>query len=57
MDQGGYIVAITGASGAIYGKRVLEELLKNKLRVYFTITPPSYPDTQPVTIGPAKPPR
>jgi 4-hydroxy-3-polyprenylbenzoate decarboxylase len=39
MDRGGYIVAITGASGAIYGKRVLEELLKNKLKVYFTITP------------------
>ncbi len=33
-----YIIAITGASGAIYGIRLLEYLLKNRVTVYLTVT-------------------
>ena len=33
-----YIIAITGASGAIYGMRLLEYLVKNGLTVYLTVT-------------------
>ncbi len=36
MDK--YIVGITGASGSIYGKRICEELIKNKKKVYLVIT-------------------
>lgn len=33
-----YIIAITGASGAIYGVRLLEYMVKNGFEVYLTIT-------------------
>lgn len=33
-----YIVAITGASGSIYGIRLLEYLVNNGFRIYLTIT-------------------
>jgi 4-hydroxy-3-polyprenylbenzoate decarboxylase len=33
-----YIIAVTGASGAIYGMRLLEYLVKNGLTVYLTVT-------------------
>jgi len=33
-----YIIAITGASGAIYGIKLLEYMLKNGLKIYLTIT-------------------
>jgi 4-hydroxy-3-polyprenylbenzoate decarboxylase len=33
-----YIVAITGASGAIYGLRLVEELLKSGYRIYLLIS-------------------
>jgi 4-hydroxy-3-polyprenylbenzoate decarboxylase len=33
-----YIVAITGASGSIYGLRLIEELLKAKNKIYLTIS-------------------
>ncbi len=33
-----YIVAITGASGSIYGIRLLENLTRNGCRIYLTIT-------------------
>jgi 4-hydroxy-3-polyprenylbenzoate decarboxylase len=35
---GRYIVGITGASGSIYGVRLVEELLKNGNEVHFIIT-------------------
>lgn len=37
-----FVVAITGASGAIYGLRVVEELLKSKCRVYLVISPQAF---------------
>ena len=33
-----YTVAITGASGAVYGLRLIEELLKGKNKIYLTIS-------------------
>lgn len=33
-----YIVAITGASGAVYGKRLLDYLVRNELTVHLTVT-------------------
>lgn len=33
-----YIIAITGASGAIYGIRLLECMLRNGFKIYLTIT-------------------
>ena len=33
-----YIVAITGASGAVYGKRLLDYLVRNGLTVHLTVT-------------------
>jgi 4-hydroxy-3-polyprenylbenzoate decarboxylase len=33
-----FIVAITGASGSIYGLRLIEELLKSKHRIYLVIS-------------------
>ncbi len=33
-----FVVAISGASGAVYGVRLLEYLLKEKYRVYLTLT-------------------
>lgn len=38
--MGIYIVGITGASGAIYAKRLLEELIKSGQTVYLTVTDP-----------------
>lgn len=36
--MGKYIVGITGASGSIYGKRLIEELLKSNNSIFLTIT-------------------
>jgi len=36
--MGTYTIAITGASGSIYGVRLLTYLLKKKQTVYLTIT-------------------
>lgn len=36
------IIAITGASGSIYGLRVIEELLKAKSKIYLIITQPAF---------------
>ena len=36
--MGKFIVGITGASGSIYGKRVVEELLRSGHVVFLTIT-------------------
>jgi len=33
-----YIVAITGASGAVYGKRLIDFLVRNGLTVHLTVT-------------------
>lgn len=33
-----YVVAISGASGAVYGVRLLEYLLKEKKKIYLTLT-------------------
>jgi len=33
-----YIIAITGASGAIYGVRLLEHMVRNGFKVYLIIT-------------------
>ncbi|MBI5049764.1 MAG: UbiX family flavin prenyltransferase, partial [Nitrospirae bacterium] len=33
-----FVIAITGASGSIYGLRVIEELLKAKAKIYLTIS-------------------
>jgi len=37
-----FIVAITGASGAIYGIRLVKELLKIENKVYLTISKPAF---------------
>ncbi|MFY9270964.1 MAG: flavin prenyltransferase UbiX [Candidatus Manganitrophaceae bacterium] len=36
---GSYVVAISGASGAVYGVRLLDYLLKEKHQVYLTLSP------------------
>ena len=36
--MGRYIVGITGASGSIYGVRLIEELIKEDNEVYLVIT-------------------
>ncbi len=38
-----FIVAITGASGSIYGLRLLEELLKARCRIYLVISKQAFP--------------
>lgn len=37
-----FIVAITGASGSVYGLRVIEELLKAKSKIYLIISRPAF---------------
>ena len=42
MKKKSYIVAITGASGSIYGFRLLEELIKHNFYVYLIISKPAF---------------
>ncbi|RZD15939.1 MAG: UbiX family flavin prenyltransferase [Candidatus Acididesulfobacter guangdongensis] len=42
MKRKAYIVAITGASGSIYGFRLLEELIKYDFYVYLIISKPAF---------------
>ncbi len=42
MKRKAYIVAITGASGSIYGFRLLEELIKHDFYVYLIISKPAF---------------
>jgi 4-hydroxy-3-polyprenylbenzoate decarboxylase len=37
-----YIVAITGASGSIYGIRLIQELIKRKIRIYLVVSKQSF---------------
>ncbi|MHB1645238.1 MAG: UbiX family flavin prenyltransferase [Candidatus Acididesulfobacter diazotrophicus] len=42
MKKKSYIVAITGASGSIYGFRLLEELINHNYYVYLIISKPAF---------------
>ncbi len=42
MKKKAYVVAITGASGSIYGFRLLEELIKHDFYVYLIISKPAF---------------
>ncbi|MHB1664588.1 MAG: UbiX family flavin prenyltransferase [bacterium] len=42
MKKESYIVAITGASGSIYGFRLLEELINHNFYVYLIISKPAF---------------
>ncbi len=37
-----YIVAITGASGSIYGIRLIQELIKREIRIYLVVSKQSF---------------
>jgi 4-hydroxy-3-polyprenylbenzoate decarboxylase len=42
MKKKSYVVAITGASGSIYGFRLLEELINHNFYVYLIISKPAF---------------
>ncbi len=38
-----FIVAITGASGSIYGIRLIQELIKSEIRIYLVVSKQAFP--------------